>query len=181
MKFFALYFLSAFCYINAACQDTSILIPKVDINNNSWNVRINNGIQSSYFFDFGLSRTSFIGSGHGFYGTSLSISYSLFPNFKDFKRTIQGVKLSGEFFGNMFGIGLDLSYYNSNQNSDFFIAPKALLGISKLNFYYSYNFSTNNYHFTMIGKHAFGVSFHLPFYWNDKIKKEKRWGFKSAF
>jgi len=184
MRRFFCYFLLVSFAGNVFGQDTTVATVdsrnyhlKPEISNFSWNAKLTNGIQRSYFFDIGISRTSFMGSPHGVFGTAVSLCYSMFPSFNTKVNTVHGVKGSMEVFGSLMGFGLDMAYYATADRNDFFITPKALLGISSINLYYGYNFSTNNYEISDLGKHTFGLQINLPFYTKNKLNNTVRKGF----
>lgn len=113
---------------NAQTSDTSVLVHlKPDINDKSWGVSFNAGMQKRFFFGAGIARTNFIGSNHGVYGSDIYAGVNIFPAFKKIYEPVTGIKLGGDLFGNAFFIGTEIQYLKSKGVEDWLFTPGPVL------------------------------------------------------
>ncbi len=166
-----------FCFAQTFAQTTQTdsinnQVKRIDIHNTNWGVRFCNGIQNSYYFDIGISRDHFLGSGHGMYSDAFFIAFSMFPSFRKEIEPVYGLKGGAEIWGNGMGLGIETGYFKNNSTSDFLITPKIGLGISQANIVYGYGLSTNNHSISRIGKHTVSLQLDIPFKTKNKLKKD---------
>lgn len=136
-----------------------------------YNVRLNTGIQTSYFIDAGFSFEKGAVAGSGFGSYDLFVAFSAFPSFNKETPSIFGVKAGGEFCGNGLVLGLELAGYRGFGKTDVLITPKAGLGVGLLNVVYGYGFSTNGAPFGRIGLHTFALQANLPLKRKDLLHR----------
>lgn len=146
-----------------------------DLSNSAFSLRFSNGIQRNYFVELGVSRTSFVGSGHGIHGFEYFATAAYLPSFKKDGDQIFGAKAGATLFGNLFLLGVDVAYYSNFPNFDLLITPKTGIGISNLYISYGYAISTRAYKIAEIGKHQFALTANLPIYNRNRIKQKGKW------
>jgi hypothetical protein len=163
----------AFAFLNMANAQTtdSSFQPhlKPDINDKSWCVSFNAGMQKRLFLGAGIARTNFTGSNHGVYGSDIYAGVNIFPALKKMYEPVTGIKLGGDFFGNAFFIGTEVQYLRSKGVEDWLFTPRAGVGISYLYLAYGYSISKNKFPFAGISQNSLSLQVHFPFYTKDKL------------
>lgn len=142
---------------------------KPDINDKSWCVSFNAGVQKRLFLGAGIARTTFSGSGHGVYGSDIYAGVNIFPAFKKSYETVSGIKIGGDLFGNAFFIGAEVQYLKSKGTEDWLFTPRAGIGISYLYLVYGYSFSKNKFFIAGITQNSLSLQINFPFYTKDKL------------
>jgi hypothetical protein len=169
----------AFFYItNAQTTDSTIHNHlKPDINDQSWCIAVNAGVQKRLFFGAGIARTTFNGSGHGVYGSDIYAGINIFPALKKSYETVSGIKLGADFFGNAFFMGAEMQYLKSKGAEDWLFTPRAGIGISYLYLAYGYSISKNKFPIAGISQNSLSLQVNFPFYSKDKLtNKITHWG-----
>lgn len=158
-----------------AQSDSTRMLPRLELDNSAFCLRISNGMQRNYFVALGVSRTSFVGSGHGIHGFEYFATATYFPSFKKDGDQVFGAKAGATLFGNMMALGVDVAYYNKFPNFDVLITPKIGIGVSNLYISYGYAISTQKYTINAIGKHQVALTVNLPVYNRNRIKNTGKW------
>jgi|RhiMetdeSRZDD1v2_1073273.scaffolds.fasta_scaffold15951_6 hypothetical protein len=126
----------------------------------SWHalsLRAGVGIQKSFYVEIGPSLVfNAIDYREGFGNGALYAAFEWIPS-----TNIYGAKIGGEMGQNLFMGGLDLKILTDNKNNDVVITPKIGLGLGFVNLYYGYNFSTNKYPFSSVGRDQFSIVFNI--------------------
>ncbi|GEM_PF-2264427 len=161
--------------VKAQADSVAPALRRPELSNSAFCLRFSNGIQRNYFIELGVSRTSFVGSGHGIYGFEYFATASYLPSFKKDGDQIFGAKAGATLFGNLFLLGVDVAYYGKSPNFDVLITPKAGIGISNLYISYGYAISAQKYTIAEIGKHQVALTANLPIYNRNRIKQKGKW------
>ena len=148
---------------------------KPTINNSSFNLLTNIGIQRSFYVDIGLSWERFVGSGHGYTDLLPFIACSIFPSFDKNMRAVYGIKSGIQFGGALQMLGIESGYYWNGIKTDFLIIPKYCIGVGTANICYAYGFSTNNGDISRIGGHTLNLQINFPFFKKNKMKDEQKY------
>lgn len=115
------------------------------------------GVQKSPFIEIGPSLVShYFDSRSGYVNGIAYSSFEWMPTSK-----IYGVKLGAEYGYNFFTMVVETKVLTDNKDTDLFITPKIGIGLGFVNLYYGYNFSTNNYPLSSIGKSQFSLVFNI--------------------
>ncbi len=155
---------------NAQTTDSTIHnYLKPDINDQSWCIAVNAGVQKRFFFGAGVARTTFNGSGHGVYGSDIYAGINIFPAFKKTYEKVSGIKLGGDLFGNAFFMGAEVQYLKSKGAEDWLFTPRAGIGISYLYLVYGYSISKNKFPIPGISQNSLSLQVNFPFYTKDKL------------
>ena len=135
--------------------------------------RVAIGVQKLFFTELGFSLQKYIYEArHGF------IVYTIYSAFEWVSGTseekgVYGIKAGYEIVNNGGAGGIEVKYLSNGDNDDVMITPKIGFGIGFVNLFYGYNFSTNKYPLSKIGKHQFSLAINtnLLFYASKYEKK----------
>ena len=136
---------------------------KTKIERVNYNVRAAVGIQSSFYFDAGISGDYLWAADHGYVGFMLYTAFSMFPAMHSDAKAVPGAKIGAELFASGGLLGLEISSYWADRNNDVMLTPRVGLGFGLVNLSYAYSISTNSRPFSQIGKHAIALQCNIPF------------------
>lgn len=163
-------FTITFYITNAQITDSIVRNPlKPDIDDRSWCVSLNAGIQKRLFLGAGIAKTVFTGSGHGFYGSDIYAGVNFFPAFKNSYEPAASVKLGGDFFGNILFLGTEIQYLKSKGAEDWLFTPRTGIGISNIYLAYGYSISANKFPVAGISQNSITLQVNFPYYTKDKL------------
>lgn len=167
---FTALFAIAFYITNAQTADSIVHNPlKPDIDDRSWCISFNTGVQKRLFFGAGIAKTVFIGSGHGIYGSDVYTGINFFPTFNKSYDQVAAIKLGSDLFGNMFFLGAEVQYLKSKGAEDWLFTPRTGIGISNLYFAYGYSISANKFPVAGISQNSITLQVNFPYYTKDKL------------
>jgi hypothetical protein len=119
--------------------------------------RLGFGLHRSFFSEYGLALQRYLyNERHGFAVTTYYASFNWVPPTKG-EKPVTGIKAGAEVIHNGSGGAIELNYITDGDSTDVLITPKLGFGIGVVNLFYGYNFSTNKYPFSRIGKHQFSL------------------------
>ncbi len=136
--------------------------------------RVAFGIQSAFYLEAGaVLQRYFYDPRHGFSANAVYTSVEWTPA-KGNEKAIIGVRAGAETVYNGGTMGMEVKYITNRDEQDFVITPKLGFGIGLATLFYGYNFSTNKYPFSRIGKHQFSLAINtnLLFY-HSKYEENK--------
>jgi len=163
-------FASTFYFTNAQTADSIVHNHlKPDIDDRSWCISFNTGVQKRLFLGVGIAKTVFTGSGHGMYGSDVYAGVNFFPAFKKSYEPAAAIKLGGDFFGNIIFLGAEVQYLKSKGTEDWLFTPRTGIGISNMYLAYGYSISANKFPVAGISQNSVTLQVNFPYYTKDKL------------